>query len=247
MWKCVTLCTLLCSHFGVVLTSSSCIAFLSRKVSRHALPLGLQPECVLMWWRPAAPCPPLPHHTRCAALCCADYVDENGELLDEIILPQGALTGKDEAARGSAGGGARRSSKSAGVDGTCVDMSGLGTDFVNQAAFAAIMQQGAWQVGGGMWRGGGDRGRQMAGFIVSPHPSCVLVNTASQACVPVFGGLPCRAKPSEHPWCMLQLVQQHPWTGLCSVCNTRLFLQHLLLAGHVAQRQDSSRSSAPRT
>jgi hypothetical protein len=103
-----------------------------------------------------------------AVSCCADYVDENGELLDEIILPQGALSGKDEAARGSSGG-ARRGSKAAGMDSNCVDMSGLTPDFVNQAAFAAIMQQGAWQVGGGAWRGG----QALVDFGVLPYPTYV--------------------------------------------------------------------------
>jgi len=89
----------------------------------------------------------------CAVLCCAvlwraDYVDENGELLDEIILPQGAT--KDDGVRSSAGG-ARRGSKSTAADASGLDLAGLHPDIVNQAALAALMQQGAWQ---GMARSG---------------------------------------------------------------------------------------------
>jgi hypothetical protein len=78
--------------------------------------------------------------------CCAaaaDYVDEHGELLDEIILPQGTAGGKDDPSRGSTGG-ARRGSKQAGAE---LGLHGMDQDMINQATFAALMQQGAWQVG----------------------------------------------------------------------------------------------------
>lgn len=99
-------------------------------------------------------------------LCCtyADYVDENGDLLDEIILPQGATGNKDDPSRGSTGG-ARRGSKSAGADGGLG--LGLDADLMNQAALAALMQQGAWQVGGCDKRDGRDALNKNAGNCAS--------------------------------------------------------------------------------
>jgi hypothetical protein len=77
--------------------------------------------------------------------------------LDDIVLPQGATGGKDDGGRGGSagGGGGRRGSKSAAAAAAAAaDASGLGAygggleaDYLHQATLAALMQQGAWQVG----------------------------------------------------------------------------------------------------
>jgi hypothetical protein len=109
-------------------------------------------------------------------LCAADYVDENGELIDDIVLPQGA-PGKDEmgaTGRGSTGG-MRRGSKSSAACAAeaAAQMAGFDpSDMFGQAALAAsLMQQGALQVqeggggepyaaGGVAGAGGGRRGAE---------------------------------------------------------------------------------------
>lgn len=77
----------------------------------------------------------------------SDYVDANGELIDDIVLPAGATTGREEGARSTGGG--RRGSKSAAAaaaaEAGAFDF-GMHPDYINQATFAALMQQGAWQV-----------------------------------------------------------------------------------------------------
>jgi hypothetical protein len=101
-------------------------------------------------------------------LCSADYVDENGELIDDIVLPQGA-PGKDEmgaTGRGSTGG-MRRGSKSSAACAAeaAAQMAGFDpSDMFGQAALAAsLMQQGALQVREVCVCGGG--GRNQVGCV----------------------------------------------------------------------------------
>jgi hypothetical protein len=172
--------------------------------------------------------------SRCAA-AAADYVDEHGELLDEIILPQGATGGKDDPSRGSAGG-ARRGSKSAGADG--MGLHGMDQDMINQATFAALMQQGAWQVGA-------------CTCCLRLHGSRCLVAAAK-----LHWFLHCRALCAGHVALRQDSSRSSApgtWDGagvsmlFCTALTAPLLACYMTCAGHVALRQDSSRSSPPGT